>query len=105
MGVSGEVHSFEPQRLLFQQLNANLALNSINNVYTYNMAVGSSMGSIALPDLNYNTYLNTGSISLDPEAKLAASKVDEFVRTVPMTTLDNILARYVPRCPSFIKHI
>src|SRR6186997_961635 len=34
-GASGQVHAFEPQRLVFQTLCANLALNHCTNVYAH----------------------------------------------------------------------
>ena len=37
--LGGVVHAFEPQRLTFQLLNANLALNSVTNAITYNIAI------------------------------------------------------------------
>ena len=35
VGESGRVVAFEPQRLVFQNLCANLALNALTNVYVY----------------------------------------------------------------------
>lgn len=40
VGLSGEVHAFEPFRKVFQHLNANVALNGLMNVYTHNIALG-----------------------------------------------------------------
>mmetsp|Transcript_21765 Transcript_21765/g.61790 ORF Transcript_21765/g.61790 Transcript_21765/m.61790 type:complete len:439 (-) Transcript_21765:54-1370(-) len=40
VGPSGEVHAFEPFRKVYQHLNANVALNGLANVYTYNLALG-----------------------------------------------------------------
>lgn len=35
-----KVYSFEPQRLIFQQLCGNIAINKLENVYTYQLALG-----------------------------------------------------------------
>lgn len=53
VGPKGEVHAFEPFRKVFQHLNANVALNGLTNVYTYNFAIGSEDKSIDVhtPDL------------------------------------------------------
>lgn len=57
VGPSGEVHAFEPFRKIYQHLNANVALNGLTNVYTYNHALGVSTKVIEIhsPDLtNWN---------------------------------------------------
>ena len=41
VGSYGKVFAFESQRVVFQNLCANIALNSIANVYAYNVFVGS----------------------------------------------------------------
>ena len=45
VGADGEVHAFEPQRIVFQALCANLALNQCTNVWARQMAVGSENAS------------------------------------------------------------
>lgn len=50
------IHAVEAQRLLFQMLNANVALNSLENVWTYHAALdeqGGRLLTIAPPDLNH----------------------------------------------------
>ncbi|CAJ1354788.1 unnamed protein product [Effrenium voratum] len=57
VGVEGQVHAFEPFRKVFQHLNANVALNGLSNVYTYNVALGAAEAQVAayVPDLtNFN---------------------------------------------------
>lgn len=43
-----EVHAFEPQRLLFQQLCGNAALNGLDNVFAYNMGLDVVPGQLTL---------------------------------------------------------
>ncbi len=45
VGRSGSVHAFEPQRLVFQALCANLALNQCTNVFASQAALGSARGN------------------------------------------------------------
>ena len=45
----GRVLAFEPQRLLFQTLCGNVALNSASNVFCWNMAVGAANGATTVP--------------------------------------------------------
>mmetsp|Transcript_11284 Transcript_11284/g.27597 ORF Transcript_11284/g.27597 Transcript_11284/m.27597 type:complete len:511 (-) Transcript_11284:1424-2956(-) len=40
VGVGGKVFAFEPFRVLFQTLTANVALNGLQNVYTFQHALG-----------------------------------------------------------------
>ena len=39
----GNVYAFEPRRVLFQNLCANLCINEISNVYTFQKALGSGL--------------------------------------------------------------
>src|SRR5262249_4245673 len=48
-GTRGVVHAIEPQRIVFQTLCANLALNSVANVYCHHAAVGETAGTIMVP--------------------------------------------------------
>ncbi len=45
---AGRVYAFEPQRLIFQQLCANLILNDIQNVYPIHAALGHNNGAAHL---------------------------------------------------------
>jgi FkbM family methyltransferase len=63
-GPAGVVHAFEPQRLVFQALCANVALNSRTNVFTHNAAVGATGGTLLVPSLDPETSNNYGGLSL-----------------------------------------
>jgi FkbM family methyltransferase len=45
---AARVYAFEPQRLIFQQLCANLLLNNVENVYAFPVALGHSNGKAHL---------------------------------------------------------
>lgn len=64
VGERGAVLGFEPQRIVFQTLCANIALNSITNTYCYSVALGSAPGSIRVPPLNYSQLNNFGGLAL-----------------------------------------
>jgi FkbM family methyltransferase len=64
VGPQGAVLAFEPQRLVFQTLCANLALNSCANVFAFQSAIGAAPGSIAVPLLDPNSTNNFGGLSL-----------------------------------------
>ena len=63
----GQIHSFEPQRIIYHQLCGNLLLNRLDNVFTYNVAVGAEDGIVEIPVLNYNDSENIGAFSLDEQ--------------------------------------
>jgi FkbM family methyltransferase len=56
------VFAFEPQRLIFQMLCANLALNDIHNVIAINGAVGSAPGKVSIPVLSPDYSNNFGAL-------------------------------------------
>ncbi len=64
VGESGVVHAFEPQRLAFQILCANVALNSRANVYTHHAAVGAVGDTILVPALDPDQQNNYGGLTL-----------------------------------------
>lgn len=64
VGCSGRVLAFEPQRVVFQTLCANIALNSLTNVECYWAAVSSTSGNINVPEVDFNNPQNFGGVSL-----------------------------------------
>ncbi|AHG76520.1 hypothetical protein X875_1250 [Mannheimia varigena USDA-ARS-USMARC-1388] len=61
----GKVICFEPQRIIFQQLCCNLALNDITNVESYRLGVSEEADTFEIEGSDYNTAWNYGSFSLD----------------------------------------
>ena len=64
--MGGEIHSFEPQRIVFQQLCGNVFLNRLSNVHTHNIAVGEKCEVIEIPELSVADCPNLGGMSIDP---------------------------------------
>jgi FkbM family methyltransferase len=64
VGQTGQVLAFEPQRVIFQILCANLVLNGLFNVRTYHAAVGREAGTITVPQIDYTAEGNFGGVSL-----------------------------------------
>lgn len=86
VGQTGAVLAFEPQRLVFQTLCANIAVNNLRNVYCYWAAAGASTGEIRVPELNPDKDTNFGGLSL-------GKGTGGF--TVPCMTLNSFL--WLPR--------
>jgi FkbM family methyltransferase len=84
VGPDGRVYAFEPQRRVFQMLCANLALNGVTNVEAVQAAVGTGLGEVAIPDVDYTAPGNFGGVRLACGAG----------RQVPVRSLDSLgLAR------------
>ncbi len=90
VGQKGVVLAFEPQRIIYQTLCANMALNSVLNVRCFNFAVGEVLGSIIVPILDYNVENNFGGLNL------GTFESGEQVQVAPIDSLN------LPRC-NFLK--
>jgi FkbM family methyltransferase len=64
VGENGVVIAFEPQRLVFQILAGNIAINGIFNVFCYQKAVGEASGNLLVPVLNSEEETNWGGLEL-----------------------------------------
>jgi FkbM family methyltransferase len=90
VGREGTVLAFEPQRVLFQILCANVALGGLHNVYAYQSALGPEPGQILVPQIDYEQPGNFGGVGLG--GAISGERV-------AVTTID---AHALPRC-GFIK--
>ncbi|MCT4553432.1 MAG: FkbM family methyltransferase [Pelagimonas sp.] len=97
LGVSGRLHAFEPQPLLFQNLCANLALNGITRAQAHNAACGAQTGTLSLPDLDPRRAGNFGALSLldmpqpaDPDGlRVPVMRLDDLgLRTASLIKID-----------------
>jgi FkbM family methyltransferase len=65
------VHAFEAQRVVFCQLCGNVALNRLDNVYPYNVALSDRDGELTIPEPDYATDSNVGALSVDAAVRQA----------------------------------
>ena len=82
---NGYVFAFEPQRLVFQNLCANLALNSISNVFAYQEAVSNENGTIIIPECNFKENNNFGGINIENAKRgttVYKQKLDNFLNKI-----------------------
>ena len=82
---NGFVFAFEPQRLIFQNLCANLALNSISNVFAYQEAVSNENGTIIIPECNFKENNNFGGINIENTKNgttVNKQKLDNFLNKI-----------------------
>lgn len=92
-GFSVKVYAIEAQRLIFQMLNANVALNSIENVWTYHKVLSDRDGDsvpIECPDLNFPA--NFGAFEITKTARNSDYDGKKFisVENVESMTLDSL---------------
>lgn len=77
VGQQGKILCFEPQRLMFQQLNANIALNNIFNCYTYNLALSN--------EVNQTLHMEIGD-----ETNIGATCIGSGGEQIKTTTIDEL---------------
>jgi FkbM family methyltransferase len=80
-GSNGFVYAFEPQRILFEFLCANIVINNHLNVLPMMAGVGEAPGEIIIPLINPFAKTNAGSINI--EGHNAGDKV-------PLITIDSL---------------
>lgn len=90
VGPTGAVLAFEPQRIVYQTLMANMALNSLTNVHGFHAAAGKAPGQIVVPALDHCQTNNFGGLGLGSHTQ------GELVQLVAIDQLQ------LPRC-DFIK--
>ena len=81
VGAHGHVIAFEPQRLQFQILCANLALNGLYNVFAHQQGVGRAPGEVRVPVLMPDQVVNFGGVTLEP---------NQQGEPVPIVTIDSL---------------
>jgi FkbM family methyltransferase len=86
VGPGGCVLAFEPQRVVFQTLCANMALNSVTNARCLPYAVGAEPGQITVPVLDMLKANNFGGVGLGASGDGEAA---------PVITLDSLV---LPSC-------
>jgi FkbM family methyltransferase len=80
VGAEGRILAFEPQPKIFHMLCANLALNAVGNVTTYQAGVGQEIGTMRVSTPIEDKRVNFGGISLG----------DEGTEVVSIVTLDSL---------------
>lgn len=93
VGDEGRVYSFEPQRIIFQQLCGNIFLNGLDNVYTYNVAVGHESGSVNVEKVDYfsDGNVNFGDVHIvkDEGEKVPLIRIDDIeFRNISVIKID-----------------
>ncbi|WP_448206613.1 FkbM family methyltransferase [Azospirillum sp. sgz302134] len=88
VGNDGFVLAFEPQRIAFQMLCANVALNGLTNVITRQAAVSDAAGTLHVPAIDPTLPYNFGGVTLE-------GQTEETGVDVPAVTIDSL---HLSRC-------
>jgi FkbM family methyltransferase len=81
VGENGLVYAFEPQRLVYQAMVANVAINSLANVIAVQAGLGASEGAINVPVLDPAIGHNFGGVSISHQ---------NSGEQVPVRTIDSL---------------
>lgn len=82
----GLVYAFEPRRLVFQLLCANVALNSLTNVHAFQRAVGREAATLREGTLPDNVLSNVGAYAL--------GKIEGDSETIEVVRADDWMHRF-----------
>ncbi|WP_439815620.1 FkbM family methyltransferase [Zavarzinia sp. CC-PAN008] len=80
VGAAGHVLALEPQRIVFQILCANLALNGLLNTQALPLAAGAESGVLHVPPVDYGARGNFGGVALGAQGgePVALRAIDSF---------------------------
>lgn len=93
---NGKIYSFEPQRIIFQMLCGNIAINNFDNCYTYNAAIGNINGSLEIEEPNYYKQQSFGNYNV-------CDKTDNIKNIIDIFKLDYFTKKYKIKNVDFIK--
>lgn len=86
IGPDGMLVAFEPQRLAYQTLVANIALASLEHVEAHHVAVGACPGTAVIPSHDPTIPYNTGGVRLNESEtgeQVAVVALDAFFAALP----------------------
>lgn len=89
----GRLIAFEPQRMVYYQLCANLFINGLPHCVAHPLAVGACGGEVDVPQLDLDTDRNLGALSLDPSIRAmqaVASHQNRATERMAMVSLDGM---------------
>jgi len=93
VGEKGLIYAYEPQRMVFQTLCANIALNSIENVVCRNLAISSEQEILYHRSIRYDLPGNFGGIEMEKiyqQEEIQANKLDNLLCNIPQINLIKI---------------
>ncbi|MFN4152789.1 MAG: FkbM family methyltransferase [Candidatus Sericytochromatia bacterium] len=65
VGNTGKVFAYEPQRIIYQTLCGNMAINSVENVYCYQKAIFNKVGITKIEEPSNHELCNFGMVTIN----------------------------------------
>jgi FkbM family methyltransferase len=98
----GKIYCFEPQRIIFQMLCGNMAMNNIFNVHAFNMALSDVNEMIECYEVDYNRpgCFSVYSLNEQVEKKYEVSKKKNYIQCM---TIDSFVEMFHIEKVDFIK--
>jgi FkbM family methyltransferase len=90
VGPMGKVIAFEPQKMMFCLLSANLAINNAMNVDPYRLGVGERSEILQMYPIDYGSDNNFGALGVD--AKRASVGNSSGGEEIPVVSLDSFIS-------------
>lgn len=100
---NGVVWAYEPLRIVFYQLCANIFLNRLENCYAHNIIISDAIGHYKVPEIDFDKNNNIGAFSLRDEYMAARCIQNGFksgFNEIISKALDDT---DVPKSPTLIK--
>jgi FkbM family methyltransferase len=86
-GEAGRVLAFEPQRILFQMLCGNAAINGLETVHAFHAFASDETGVRPIADLDYRRVGNFGAYRIEPAPGAAPGEMISHVRSLRIDEL------------------
>lgn len=100
---NGKVIAFEPQRIVYYQLCANIILNRLDNYYAIHSAVGENNVDIEMPEIDYESNLNIGAFSMEKNYREFHGIEHSIKKTNTKVSMINLDSLQIEKPPSLIK--
>ncbi|CAD7929941.1 unnamed protein product [Amoebophrya sp. A25] len=98
VGRAGMVYAFEPFRVIFQHLTANVALNGLLNVITFQHGLGAKRESVSLPMPNMNKLSNPAKSSVAETDNLMMIETEkDYEEEVEIKPLDDYFRKFLKK--------
>jgi FkbM family methyltransferase len=76
VGQQGRIFAFEPQRACYALLQAQIALNRLDNIHAFNEGGGCTRGQLWMPLIDYAKLGNFGGVAISSEKTPGAEAVN-----------------------------
>lgn len=104
--LAAQIHAFEAQRIIWQMLVGNLALNSVENVRCYHVALGAKAGRLEIPKFDYGKYMAFGCVRFGRDNPPDIGQVQgQSTETVEARTLDSFNFQRVDLLKCDVEHM